>query len=81
MAEHLLVITAVVTNHTNNPPLPPPLSVNDHSDSTMDNMELITWAVMGLGCLVLTLCILLAAILIYQHCRCRPAAATRQILH
>ena len=35
----------------------------------MVDMGTITWVVMGLGCLVLTLCVLLASILIYQHCR------------
>ena len=37
---------------------------------TMVDTDAITMVLMGLGCLVLSLCVLLATILIYQHCRC-----------
>ena len=60
-----LVITAIVVDHTTSTPL---VTVQ-HPNFTMVDMGTITWVVMGLGCLVLTLCVLLASILIYQHCR------------
>ena len=62
-----LVITAIVVDHITS--TPKPLVVVQHPNFTMVDMGTITWVVMGLGCLVLTLCVLLASILIYQHCR------------
>ena len=66
MADNL-VITAVVVDHTTS--TTKPLVAVQHPNFTMVDMGTITWVVMGLGCLVLTLCVLLASILIYQHCR------------
>ena len=63
-----LVITAIVADHTTTSTLKPLVTVQ-HPNFTMVDMGTITWVVMGLGCLVLSLCVLLASILIYQHCR------------
>ena len=68
MAENDLVITAIVADHIPSSTSKPLVEVQ-HPNFTMVDMGTITWVVMGLGCLVLTLCVLLASILIYQHCR------------
>ena len=68
MAENDLVITAIVADHIPSS-TSKPLVVVQHPNFTMVDMGTITWVVMGLGCLVLSLCVLLASILIYQHCR------------
>ena len=70
MADHDLVITAIVVDHINTTTPKPLLVEVQHPNFTMVDMGMITWVVMGLGCLVLSLCVLLASILIYQHCRC-----------
>ena len=66
--EDNLVITAIVADHTTSTPTPL-VVLQQHPSFTMVDMGMITWVVMGLGCLVLSLCVLLASILIYQHCR------------
>ena len=63
-----LVITAIVADHISST-LKPLVTTVQHPNFTMVDMGTITWVVMGLGCLVLSLCVLLASILIYQHCR------------
>ena len=68
MAENDLVITAIVADHIPSSTSKPLVEVQ-HPNFTMVDMGTITWVVMGLGCLVLSLCVLLASILIYQHCR------------
>ena len=68
MSEGELVITAVVSNHTTTTTVPPPF-LPPAPNYTMIDTHLITWVLMGLGCLVLSLCVILACILIYQHCR------------
>ena len=66
--EDNLVITAIVADHTTSTPTSL-VVLQQHPNFTMVDMGMITWVVMGLGCLVLSLCVLLASILIYQHCR------------
>ena len=68
LMEDNLVITAIVADHTTSTPTPL-VVLQQHPNFTMVDMGMITWVVMGLGCLVLSLCVLLASILIYQHCR------------
>ena len=63
MAEHGLHISATVTNHS------AVIHSRPTNTFTMVDTDAITMVLMGLGCLVLGLCVLLATILIYQHCR------------
>merc|ERR1711962_904591 len=63
-APHIEII-AVVSSPSTTPRTPPPY----HPNFIMADMETISLVLMSLGCLVLSLCVILACLIIYQRCR------------